>query len=565
VRRSTSKTRDRRTEARWVPARVGILAAFVLFGTLFGLGGPGLALPESFEGWTETEVAGLRFLNQTEPERSRELISSLIRFREALRVLAPDAVHDAPVPTEVILFANEAAYRPYKQLAGRNTDHLVGHFTATTFGDWIAVNGDISVGGQFRAIFHEATHAFIAHSFPKVPLWLNEGLAEYYSTFRVVGSREEVGHAIEHHLRALESEGMMPLRTLFGIDATSPYYRESERSGRFYAQSWLLVHYLMSVAGDDQSAVERFLAAVAAGVSSETAFRSSLGMSISQVERTLRDYSHRKEYDYWSLAESAAVENPVLRPVSENWVRYRLGTFLALSRPENASAARFRLKSAADGGVADAWASLGYLSENAGQPDDAESFFDRAVAGGARESLSYTLYGRFLLTTSEPGSDRAVWAREMLEQAIALDPAFVEPRALLGSSYLLAPADQTEAGIRQLREAWTRLPGRLDIPFNLAMLLIQTGDTDEADRIIDQIAAVGDRELGVKGRRLVEEARAQRRAQDQTTRFNVAVDLANRRQLEEARTILLGLQSENLSKELKDVVDEMLDRLRTAM
>ncbi|MBZ0113128.1 MAG: hypothetical protein K8J08_11745 [Thermoanaerobaculia bacterium] len=544
---------------RWAP--VWVLGALLWF----GLGAPGLARPESFEGWTEAEVAGLRFLSQTEPERTRELISSLIRFREALRVLAPDAVHDAPVPTDVIVFANEAAYRPYKQVAGRNTDHLVGHFTATTFGDWIAVNGDSSVAGEFRAIYHEATHAFIAHSFPNVPLWLNEGLAEYYSTFRVVGSREEVGHAIEHHLRALESEGLMPLRTLFGVDATSPYYQEGERSGRFYAQSWLLVHYLMSVPGDDQRAVERFLAAVADGVSSEDAFRSSLGMSISQVERTLRNYTQRKEFDYWSLAELPAVKDPVLRPASVNWVRYRLGTFLALSRPDNASAARFRLKSAADGGVADAWATLGYLSENAGQPDEAEDFFNRAASGGAHESLSYTLYGRFLLTTAEPGSERAIWAREMLEQAIALDPAFVEPRALLGSSYLLAMTSQTEAGIRQLREAWRRLPGRLDIPFNLAMLLIQSGHTEEADRIIDQIAALGDKELGAKGRRLVEEARAQRTAQDQTARFNQAVDLANRRQLEEARNILLELQSERLSKELKDVVDGMLDRLRTAM
>ena len=40
----------------------------------------------------------------------------------------------------------------------------------------------------------------------------------------------------------------MPLHELFAVTHNSPQYNESTRQGMFYAESWLLTHFLMAVA-----------------------------------------------------------------------------------------------------------------------------------------------------------------------------------------------------------------------------------------------------------------------------------------------------------------------------
>ena len=47
-----------------------------------------------------------------------------------------------------------------------------------------------------RAVVHEYTHLAVQYSGGRYPRWLNEGIAEYYSTLRAVGARAEYGHAL---------------------------------------------------------------------------------------------------------------------------------------------------------------------------------------------------------------------------------------------------------------------------------------------------------------------------------------------------------------------------------
>ena len=56
-----------------------------------------------------------------------------------------------------------------------------------------------------RTIFHEYVHLVIDNVSEGMPLWLNEGLAEYDSTFQVEdsGRRALVGRAIPSHLQLL--------------------------------------------------------------------------------------------------------------------------------------------------------------------------------------------------------------------------------------------------------------------------------------------------------------------------------------------------------------------------
>ena len=113
----------------------------------------------------------------------------------------------------------------------------------------LALPGTNSAFTDMEVIFHEYTHLLFRRNDRIWPLWLKEGMAEVYSTFETTGYNARIGDPIGHHLRLLAQQPLMPLAELFAVTHDSPQYNERERQGIFYAESWLLTHFLM--AGDN--------------------------------------------------------------------------------------------------------------------------------------------------------------------------------------------------------------------------------------------------------------------------------------------------------------------------
>ncbi len=116
-------------------------------------------------------------------------------------------------------------------------------------GEKITEAKDIKVQEEnlsLNIIFHEYTHLFMfQNSTVYYPKWFIEGYAEYYSTMRISGDRAVVGMAL-----SLRSISILSLGTTIDYK----YILKNKLSKRqdneflmsFYAQSWLLTHYLMA-------------------------------------------------------------------------------------------------------------------------------------------------------------------------------------------------------------------------------------------------------------------------------------------------------------------------------
>ena len=109
----------------------------------------------------------------------------------------------------------------------------------------MAINGD-QHGDEREIIYHEYIHYVMHNNYAALPLWLHEGLAEYYSTFQVARDEARIGLPVPAHVLWLRQHTLIPLATLFAVDERSPEYNETSRRGGFYAESWALVHYLIS-------------------------------------------------------------------------------------------------------------------------------------------------------------------------------------------------------------------------------------------------------------------------------------------------------------------------------
>lgn len=95
---------------------------------------------------------------------------------------------------------------------------------------------------MFRTILHEGFHQYLDQIMPDPPVWLNEGMAEYFEMQEVESGKWQEGQAHRHNLAVLERDGLIPMAQFIRLDHQT--FREPEHTSRNYAQGWAFVHYL---------------------------------------------------------------------------------------------------------------------------------------------------------------------------------------------------------------------------------------------------------------------------------------------------------------------------------
>lgn len=139
--------------------------------------------------------------------------------------------------------------------------------------------------GDDSTILHEYVHHFMLGSFPGAyPSWMVEGYAEYYGVTRISDRFIEVGQVNDMRGEELLSGKWMPMANLLGNK------RSSTDWGSFYAQSWLLTHYLMSDP-ERYKQFQAYAAAVAKGGDPVKSMTDVTGLSMEALEQTLRRYA----------------------------------------------------------------------------------------------------------------------------------------------------------------------------------------------------------------------------------------------------------------------------------
>ena len=159
---------------------------------------------------------------------------------------------------------------------------------------------------------HEGFHQFaFLKAGDRFPLWLNEGLAEYFGEAVIVdgGVRRGIVDADRlHRLRAARSGGYaMSLGELLLLDAER--WRQNLTSGSphgplQYDQAWAAVHFFLHASEPVERAFSGYVASLAAGVRPEEAFEAAFGGDAAAVEAAWDRFLRRLEPDGFGEALS---------------------------------------------------------------------------------------------------------------------------------------------------------------------------------------------------------------------------------------------------------------------
>ncbi len=246
------------------------------------------------DNWVSIQSKNFTCVGNARVEDMKKILMRLEEFREALARTLPNAKLATNKPTIVVVFKDDDAFRPYKpKFKGKTEDNVRGYFQEKADSNFIVLSTDSSAIAPFDVIFHEYEHFVLRNNMKKAPLWLNEGLAEYYSTFEASDkdSRVMIGKPIGRHIGLLRDKHLLPLKTLLSVNSKSSEYHEGSKVGMFYAESWALVHYLMN--GNElkrRPQLIRFINQLAADAPLDENFRQSFGEDYGQMEQELRSY-----------------------------------------------------------------------------------------------------------------------------------------------------------------------------------------------------------------------------------------------------------------------------------
>ena len=455
------------------------------------------------DNWITVRSTNFFLVGNASEKEVRQVATRLEQFRDVFSKLLPGMHFTSPVPTTVIVFKSDSSYKPFKPLINGKPDKVAGYFQAGPDVNYITLTTEKLSENPYAVIFHEYVHLLVNNTLGKstIPTWFNEGLAEYYSTFDIEEDRKVyLGNLIQRHLVLLRANKLIPLEQLFSVDYYSLPRNSHEATGIFYAESWLLLHYLIQGnEGKKLPQLTRFVNLLRNNTPLDTAFRDAFQTDYATLLKEVKSYlqQHTFRGQVATFERKLEFDSEMKgAPISDAEALTYLGDLLYhIRRPEDA---RVKLEQALalDDKLGMAHASLGMALLQQKKFAEAKEHLARAVAENSTNYLAHYYYAYVisgeLMQEGQPvyslPPEAAQTMRTHLRKAIELKPDFPESYNLLAFINLVS-GDQVDESIKLIQRALALSPGNENFSFVLAQLYLRKQDLVQARRVVEPLAA----------------------------------------------------------------------------
>lgn len=454
--------------------------------------------------WTSVRSQNFFLVGNASEKEIRQVATRLEQFRDVFTKLIK-VNFNTPVPTTVVVFKSDSAYKPFKPVADGKMVEVAGYFQPGDDVNYITLTPERSSGVEnpYGTIYHEYTHLLVNNSLGpgQAPPWFNEGLAEYYSTFAIEDDRKVyLGRLVDYHLRLLREQRLIPLSQLFAVTHYSLERNKHDVRSLFYAESWALMHYL--ILGNDGkrlSQLGEFLALTKKGAPTDEAFKRAFQTDTAGMEKELQKYVQAYSFQGRLITFERKLEfesQMTSAPLTDAEAEAYLGDLLLhINRPDDA-AVRLQHALELDPTNVMARTSLGMARLRQKREAEAIVHLREAAAAGANNYLAHYYYAYALsrvgvgengyMPTGYP-ADRAAEMQKALRKAISLRPDFPESYQLLAWVMLVNGGNPAE-GVQLIRQAIALAPGNQHYALVLAQLYLRQEKFEEARRTAELLA-----------------------------------------------------------------------------
>lgn len=303
----------------------------------FGCGKAGLSGTDG-SAWRELRTKHFVMHTELDEDDAAEAINTFEKQYDLLSSMIFDTDEPPEYSTRVVIFESEQGYRKFGPplSGGYYTTRIPGELesqpTMVLFGEPTMIN---------RVSFlHELAHRFLVTAMGNMPVWLGEGLAEYYSTITVDGDKAVLGNDVPSFGFVMRPEWevvrhsshdqiMIPVPRLprpsdlmqmshvdfYGDPANKAEAYEGDLvrlQFANYGAAWSLVHLLKNGPESYRDVYERAMNAIAEGKSAAQAFSDVLeGVSKAELDEAWLEHLNRRGTTLWRTDYS---EPPDVKP-----------------------------------------------------------------------------------------------------------------------------------------------------------------------------------------------------------------------------------------------------------
>jgi len=431
--------------------------------------------------WVEVRSPNFIIVSDAGEKQARKTAVQFEQIRDVFRrSLAVAGAHPSPLITILAVKDEDSMHALLPDYWSKGHVHPSGIFFSWMGQFYGAARLDAQQQNPYETMYHEYYHSLTLPYFPNLPLWVSEGLADFFGNTEISSDHARMGLPDEALVYELH-HGFMPLDALFKVDHNSPFYNETSQTGIFYAESWALIHYLMVADhGSHKQTLMNYIDALNGGATQDEAASKAFG-NLKQLEANLKHYTDGSTFAYLKAPPPSAIPDSDLHvhELSDAEVDAVKGGFFATrsrtqeARPLLEEALRLDPKLAA------AYQNLAMVELLEGNRQKALESASRAIELDPANSL--TRYLRGYLAFNEGHSVRDPQIETDLRQAIASNPDFLPPCALL-AVYLAEKNEDLPEALTFAEKAVLAEPGNSSFVLSLAQVLAPMRRYDEAQK-----------------------------------------------------------------------------------
>lgn len=442
--------------------------------------------------WIEVSSAHFTVITDANEKQGRHIADQFERMRWVFQTLYPKANVDPAEPIVVIAAKNQKVFQTMEPTAylAKGQLKLGGYYSHTEEKNYILLQLDAEYDHPFASVYHEYTHLQFMGAAAWMPLWLNEGLAEFMQNTEIRDKDVLLGEPSVDDILYLRQNRLIPLDVLFKVDAASPYYHEEQKGSVFYAESWALTHFLMVTDSDKHSnRMGDYMNLVSHNEDQLTAAEKAFG-DLKQLQKALEGYIQQARYKEFVLSSAAApIDESTykVRPLTQVEFDARRADVLSYVDRESEARALLDAILKEDSNNVQAHETMGYLESRAGHRDEARNWYEEAVKLGSRDYLAYYNFASLSIDDPTGQDDKAI--EDSLHTAIQLNPRFAPSYDRLAVFYATRHKNLEEARVLNLH-AIQLDPGEVAFRVDSANVLMAMQRYDDAIAVLRVAAKV---------------------------------------------------------------------------
>lgn len=436
--------------------------------------------------WLEVRSRQFTIVTDASEHQAHQVLDQFERMRWVFQTLFPQANLDPSAPILVLASADRQRFRELEPriYLGKGQMDLSGCFLRTPETNYVLLRLDVDQEHPFATVYHEYTHLEFGSMSEWIPLWLNEGLAEFFENTEL-GDREILlGRPSLDDIHLLRHSDLIPLAELFRVDVSSPYYHEEQKGSVFYAESWALTHFLeVSDRENRTNHLTEYIGLLRQHEDPVSAAEKAFG-DLGQLASDLKAYIHANAYHQLTMSRPLSVDRAdlvqtrVLSATEADILRANLLTHLGRTaearkmldavlqqQPRNATAVE----------------TMGFLEFSAGNRQVARKLYAQALQLDPANHLPPYYIGLIDMEMDAPEWDSA--AESSLRAALRLNPGFAPALNRLALFYALRRTRLEEAKALSFH-AVELDPGNFNYRMDASSILMEMQRFREAETVM---------------------------------------------------------------------------------